>query len=153
MHNVYKNKGLFNLEYQLPIIIYSTLISMIISMLIKKLALSGDAIKKFKQNEDANNIKEKGGELIMKIKIKFLFYYILSSLLLLFFWYYISMFNAVYRNTQYLLLKDTLISFGISLVLPFVIYLVPGLLRIPALTDPEKNKKCLYQLSKLLQLI
>ena len=78
-------------------------------MLIKKLALSGDDIKKFKKNEDTNNIKEKGGELIMKLKIKFLFYFILSSLLLLFFWYYISMFNAVYRNTQYLLLKDTLI--------------------------------------------
>ena len=55
------------------------------------------------------------------------------------------MFNAVYRNTQYLLLKDTLISFGISLIFPFVIYLIPGLLRIPALTDPEKNKKCLYK--------
>ena len=126
---------------------------MLISMLIKKLALSGDDIKKFKKNEDTNNIKEKGGELIMKLKIKFLFYFILSSLLLLIFWYYISMFNAVYRNTQYLLLKDTMISFGISLVLPFVIYLIPGLLRIPSLTDPDKDKKCLYNLSKILTMI
>ena len=63
------------------------------------------------------------------------------------------MFNAVYRNTQYLLLKDTLISFGISLVLPFIIYLIPGLLRIPALTEPEKNKKCLYNLSKIIAMI
>ena len=62
------------------------------------------------------------------------------------------MFDAVYRNTQFLLIKDTLISFGLSLVLPFIIYLIPGLLRIPALTDPEKSKKCLYDLSKILSM-
>ena len=150
MHNVYKNKGLFDLDYQLPLIVYSTLISMFISIFIKKLALSSDDIIEFKQSEETNNIKEREKELIKKLKIKFLFYFILSSLLLFFFWYYISMFNAVYRNTQYLLLKDTVISFGISLVLPFIIYLIPGLLRVPALTDPEKNKKCLYDLSKIL---
>ena len=153
MHKVYKNKGLFNLENRLPIIIYSTFISMFISIFIKKLALTNDSIKRFKQNENTNNIKEREGELFMKLKIKFLFYFILSSLLLLFFWYYISMFNVVYRNTQLLLLKDTLISFGISLVLPFFIYLIPVLLRVPALNDQEKNKKCLYDLSKILSRI
>ena len=63
------------------------------------------------------------------------------------------MFDAVYRNTQYLLLEDTLMSFGFSLISPFIIYLIPGLLRIPALTDPQKNKKCLYICSKIVMML
>ncbi len=61
------------------------------------------------------------------------------------------MFGAVYKNTQYHLLKDTLISFGLSMLYPFVIYLLPGLFRIPALADPNKNKEYLYKFSKILQ--
>ena len=59
------------------------------------------------------------------------------------------MFGAVYINTQYLLIKDTLISFGLSFVDPFFIYLIPGMLRIPSLLDPKKNRKYLYNLAKV----
>ena len=61
------------------------------------------------------------------------------------------MFGAIYRNTQLHLLKDTLISFGLSLIYPFFIYLLPGLFRIPALSDEKKSSKCLYKFSKVLQ--
>ena len=73
--------------------------------------------------------------------------------LFLFFWYYISMFDAVYKNTQYLLLKDTSMGFGLSLISPFVIYLFPGIFRIPALAAHQKDKKCLYNFSKLFTII
>ena len=63
------------------------------------------------------------------------------------------MFGAVYKNTQYHLLKDTLISFGLSMLYPFGIYLLPGLFRIPALADPNKKRECLYKFSKLLQIL
>ncbi len=49
------------------------------------------------------------------------------------------MFCAVYANTQTHLLKDTFSSFGLSLVYPFGINLIPGLFRIYALRDPKKN--------------
>ena len=58
------------------------------------------------------------------------------------------MFGAIYKNTQMHLLNDTLLSYGLSLIIPFVIYLFPGLFRIPALSN---KKKCLYSFSKLLQ--
>ena len=51
------------------------------------------------------------------------------------------MFGAIYKNTQLFLLEDTLISFGLSLLYPFVIYLIPGFFRIPALSDPKKRGK------------
>ena len=40
MHKIYEDKGKFNFLYQIPQIIYSTLISIVISIIIKKLALS-----------------------------------------------------------------------------------------------------------------
>ena len=63
------------------------------------------------------------------------------------------MFDAVYRNTQYLLLEDTLFGFAISLVTPFAIYLLPGLFRIPSLSNPHKRRKCLYSFSKIFTIL
>ena len=62
------------------------------------------------------------------------------------------MFGVIYKNTQFHLLKDTLISFGLSLLYPFAIYLIPGFFRIQALSDPKKKKECLYKFSKILQI-
>jgi len=150
MHNIYIDKGSFNLEYQIPIIIYSSLISMILNALLKLLALSNNDIIKFKQNKEKNDINKRGTDLEKKLQIKSIFYFIISFIFLLFFWYYISMFGVIYKNTQYHLLKDTLISFALSMIYPFGIYLLPGIFRIPALSN--NKRKCLYGFSKLLQI-
>ena len=63
------------------------------------------------------------------------------------------MFGVIYKNTQYHLLKDTLISFGISFIHPFVLYLLPGIFRIPSLSNPKKKRVCLYNFSKIFQLL
>ena len=63
------------------------------------------------------------------------------------------MFGAVYRNTQIHLIKDTLTSFALSLVYPLWIYLLPGLFRILALSDPSKKKIKLYKFSLYLQML
>ena len=151
MHNVYENKGLFDISYQLPLIVYSSLISMFLGALVQMLGLSNDAISDFKQDKETDDVNERGQKLIKKLKIKFILFFILSYILLIAFWYYISMFNAVYINTQYLLLEDTLMAFGLSQVTPFVLYLIPGLFRIPSLT--ASNRKWLYKFSKLFTLL
>ena len=87
------------------------------------------------------------------IIVKFIIYFILNNLFLLFFWYFISCFCAVYRNTQIILIKDTLFSFGLSMLYPFGLNLLPGFLRIPALKAQKKDKKLLYKLSTLVALI
>ena len=61
------------------------------------------------------------------------------------------MFGVIYKNTQMHLLNDTLISFGLSLVYPFAIYLFPGIFRMIALSKANKKRECLYTFSKLLQ--
>ena len=69
------------------------------------------------------------------------------------FWYYLSCFCALYNNTQVHLVKDTLMSFTLSLFYPFILNLIPGVFRISALNSKDKNSKCLYKLSQVLQLI
>ena len=63
------------------------------------------------------------------------------------------MFGAIYTKTQYHLIKDTIISFSLSLLYPFGIYLIPGLFRIPALSNRKNKKEYLYKIGLLFQLI
>ena len=153
MHKIYENKGAFNFIYQIPQILYSSLISAVLGLLMNMLALSNDAIIEFKKNKSKEYIERKENDLKFKLKIKFILFFIFGFIFLLFFWYYLSMFCAVYRNTQVHLIKDTLISFCLSLIYPFGICLIPGLFRIPALANPRKKRRYLYKVSKLLQLL
>ena len=71
---------------------------------------------------------------------------------MLFFWYFISCFCAVYKNTQIILINDTLLSFGLSMLYPFGLNTLPGIFRIPALKAVNKNKKYLFRISGLVAL-
>ena len=153
MHTIYINKGSFNLKDQLPQTIYSSLISMIFNGILTLLALSNESIIDFKQLKTVNKINQRKIKMEKILKIKFILYFIISFIFLLFFWYYISMFGVIYRNTQYYLLKDTFISFVLSLIYPFGIYLLPGIFRIYSLSNKKKkNRECCYQFSKILQI-
>ena len=65
--------------------------------------------------------------------------------------YYIICFCGVYINTQIHLIKDTIISFGLSLIYPFGIYLIPGIFRIPALKAKKRDKIYMYKFSQIIQ--
>ena len=122
-------------------------------MIIKYLSLSEKNVIEMNLNKTIKNKKKKLKILLKYLVIKFTFFFIISFIFLGFFWYYISCFCAIYRNTQIYLLKDTLISYGLSLIYPIFIYLVPGIFRLPALKDKNKKKECLYNFSKMLQFI
>ena len=151
MHEIYVDKGGYDFETQIPITVYSFLISWIFNFPLSFLALSNDNINSFNKSRVKKGIIKRGNKLIFFLEYKFFLYFTLSFMFLLFFWYYISMFGVIYKNTQYHLLKDTLISLGISLIYQFVIYLLPGFFRIPSLSNPKKRRKCMYSFSKLLQ--
>ena len=153
MHRIYINKGSYGLEYQIPIILYSSLISFILNIRLKLLALSNDSIIDFKQDTKRKEITKKHNKLIIKLRVKFIGFFAISFMFLILFWYYISVFGAVYKNTQFTLLKDTLISFCLSFIYPCLICLVPGIFRIHSLSEPTKNRKeYLYKFSKILQI-
>ena len=153
MHNIYVNEGSLSFLYQIPQILYSTVISAIINIILKQLSLSELTILSLKKENDYNIAVNKSKKLNRCIKIKFIIFFLLSIMLNLFFWYYISCFCAVYINTQILLIKDTLYSFLLSVIYPFGLNLLPGMFRIPALRAKNKDKECLYKISGFITLI
>ena len=153
MHNIYKSEGQLGLLSHIPHIFYSTIISSIISITIKMLALSNKDMLKIKQiNNNEKAIKE-SSILFDKLKIKFNLFFLFNFILLLLFWYFISAFCAVYKNTQIILIKNTLSSFVLSLLYPLGLNLIPGLLRIPALKSESQNKELLYKFSQIIAFI
>ena len=151
MHKLYDDKGKYNILYQIPQIIYSSLISSVISKILKLLALSEQNILELKNIKNKNLLVEESKNIYNYLYTKFILFFLISFILLIIFWYYLSIFCAIYGNTQIHLIKDTLISFGLSMIYPFALYLLPGIFRIPSLRS--KNSTLMYNFSKLLQLI
>ena len=151
MHKIYKDKGVYNLLYQLPKILYSTIISSIMNLLIKFLALSEKNILMLKQSKTKEELNQKEIQTLSCLKLKFILFYLFGTIFLIIFWYYVSVFCAVYKNTQIILIEDTLFSFLFSLLYPFALNLIPSFIRI--LSIKNKNSSSLYKASILISLI
>jgi len=148
LHKIYEDQGNFNFIYQIPNILYSSLITSFINSIIKFLSLTEKNILELKNAK--YNIFEKSCKLLKCLIIKFILFFILIFLFLFIFWYYLICFCGIYRNTQIHLIKDTLISFGLSLLYPLLIVLLPGILRISSLR--RKKSECMYKISKIIQI-
>ena len=113
--------------------------------------MPGENITKIKQRKNIKKLNKIVKKIIIILKIKFILFFIISFCFIIIFAFYIICFCGIYINTQVHLIKDTLISLGLSSIFSFGIYLFPGLLRIPALKAKIKNKKCLYKISQFIQ--
>ena len=153
MHRIYEDEGNYNILYQLPQIAYSFAISFITDLIITSFALSQDNLLDIKNEKKLDNIDRKGQRIKRILILKSIVFFILVFIFIITFWYYLGCFCAVYKNTQYHLIKDTLISYGMSTLTPFGYYLIPALLRILALKENNSGKEKLYELSQFLQKI
>ena len=151
MHKIYQDKGKFNFLYQLPQILYSTLISRFIDSFIRNFALSQDNIIDLKHEKVKNRLENINKKLIRTLKFKFTMFFISTFLVLLFLWYYITCFCSIYENTQIHLIKDTLISLISSFFIPFILFLFPGIFRIISLRVKKPSHKLLYKISIFLE--
>ena len=153
MHKIMIDNGKYNFIFQIPQILYSTVISAICNMILKRLSLSELHILSIKYEKNIKTAQSKSKKILSCLKIKFIIFFIISFLFMFFFWYFISGFCAVYKNTQLILIDNTLISFLVSMIYPFGLNLFPGFFRIPSLRAKNKNKPCLYRISGLIALI
>ena len=153
MHTIYEEQGNTGIFSQISNIFYSTIISCFINIIIKKLGLSNDDMVRLKQIPNNKEGLRQSSVLMKKLKIKFGIFFLISFLLVSFFWYFISAFCAVYQNTQNILIENTVSSFALSLLYPFGLNLIPGLLRIPSLKNHSGCSKCIYFISKIISLI
>ena len=158
MHQIVKDKGTFNFIYQIRYIIYSSIISTFFLRIFLLLIMTEKEIVSIKHKPDKNSALIQKAKVIKCINIKFLFFFILNLVLLSLFWYYLTCFNALYQNTQFYLIKNALISFGFSLLYPFIINIFPGILRINSLKHKKRKKgensdEYKYKFSKILQIL
>ena len=110
IHQIHEDGGSFNFIYQIPQIIYSSLISSILSVLLKYLSLSEKSLLSIKRG-DMNSLDEKVPEILKCLYYKFIIFFSSSFILLLFFWYYLSNICTIYQNAQFHLFKNSIISF------------------------------------------
>ena len=150
MHKIYKSKGSYNFLLQIPHILYSSIISSFINIIIKLLALSNKDILKIKQIRNIEDSLKESAKLSKILKIKFNLFFVISIVFLIFFWYFIAAFCAVYKNTQEILIKNTMTSFLISLLYPIGLNLLPAFFRIPSLRASKHNLECMYKFSSIL---
>ena len=153
MHSIFIENGNYDFILQLPQIMISSLIPIIINIFLKELSLTEKSILSFKESKNFEKIEQKSSNLKNYLKMKILIFFIICLLLLFFFLYFISCFCAVYPNTQIILFKDTCFSFLVSLIYPFVIYFIPPTFRIPALRAKKKDKSVVYKIGNIIALL
>ena len=95
-----------------------------------------------------NNIEK----IIRCIYIKLITFFVFTSIFLGVYWYIISVFCGVYKNTQKAFIKDSVLSFSICLIYPFILYFLSACLRVYALRDSKKRFKCIYCISYIIPL-
>jgi len=151
MHVIYLEKGKLNFIYQIPQIIYSSLISGVLTAIFRYLSLTEKTVLSLKNEKNLHIFEQKKENTLKTISKKIIAFFIISFCLLLFCWYYIACFCAVYKNTQIHLIKDFICSFSFSLIYPFFIYLLPGIFRISSLRN--KKSETMYKFSLILQAV
>ena len=152
MHKIYLNDGKYDFIQQIPQIIYSSIISLIINFITLFLILTQKQILeiiKLKESDKKENT-DKINEIYKIIRIKYIIFFIFSFLLFFFYWYFVSTFCAVYENTQIIFLKDFATTFAMKLIYPFFICIFLASLRKIALNDKKKKRfNLLYIISNL----
>ena len=148
MHKIFLNYGKYNFIQQIPQIIYSTIISQIIEVLLCFLSMTDKHMYEIKNLEPDKRNKEEITNIFKTVKRKLFFYFLITFLTFLVYWYIVAVFCAVYENTQIVFIKDCLFSSLFGLLYPFVLYIFTAAFRGCSLKC--KNNNCLYKFSEII---
>jgi hypothetical protein len=149
MRKIYENNGVLGLLDSLPRIIASSLISTIILFFLKKLCLGKNGVREIRNESKIENVRESIKSFLCCLKCRIWIYFNFSLIFLIVFWYFVSAFCIIYSNTQWIIIKDTLISFAIGFIYPFFLCFIPTIFRNCGLCC---KCECCYCCSKICQL-
>ena len=154
MHRKYTENEDFTFVQKIPQLLFTLVVSHILEVILCFLSLTYTHFYEIKQLPKKD---KKSGEKILDIiscvQRKLNSFFVFTFILFLFFWYFISAFCAVYQNTQKIFLRDSLMSFAVSLIDPFFIYGFTTLLRCISLSQLCKKNCCCGCVFKLSDLI
>ena len=149
IHQIYEDRGKYNVSFFMPKIFLAFLFSYYCISFIRYLSLSERVFFEIRNEEDNAKLTELVQKSQRKLIIRYIIFYILSFIFLAVFWYYLSSFCALYKNTQTYLIKNTLISFVLSIIFPLIYNLFPSVIRVHSF---KERNECLYKFSSILQL-
>jgi hypothetical protein len=149
--DTYHNNGILNFFSSLPKAIYSFIVTLILSTLLKMLSNSKKQLEKIIEEKDKNhNYLEAVKNELNKLNKKLYIYFIIIFILGFVFTYYSSAFCAVYKNSQAFWLLGCFESFALDLLTPFAICLALAGIRYLAI---RKKNKCIYKIYSILEKI
>ena len=151
LHELYIYKGGFNIIYHLKKILFSTIISLIIKYILLWTIFTEKNFLKLK-NMIINGKLDRYNIEMAILSLKSAFFFPLSIIILILLWIYILCFGSVFRNSHIHILKMTIISLIIHLILPFIYNIIPCIFRTCSLRG-AKNREYLYRFSQFLQYI
>ena len=149
LHEIYETDNTNNIGKFIPYIIISFIICYILDKVIRYISLSDNNIYSVNTEALFNNAKIRARKVKNLLLIKYITFYTLGLISILIFGYYLATFGAVYQNTQFILIKNVLMSYAISLVFPFIIIVLPSMFRRFALKDA--TRQCMFNFSRILQ--
>ena len=151
MHNIYQSGGKYNFIEQIFELIISTIVSQTLQIFLNYLTMTDIDYYRIKGLNKNNLKKETIFSIIRCSKCKIIIFYIFTFILFLFYWYVVSSFCAVYENTQIIFITNSIVSFAMGLIYPFILYIIPTGLRFLALSSKiKKNLKFIYFLSNII---
>ena len=153
LHQIYEEGGKYNILYFMPKISISFFIAYYITTIIKIIFLSERNISEVRKQVSLSNAHYSSEKVQKNLVIKYIIFFILGLAFLVFFWMLLSSFGAVYPNTQIFIFKNTLISFAISLVYPFIISVFPCIFRMCSLNSKQNDQECVYKASTFMQIL
>ena len=129
MRKIYENKGTDGIIDSLPRIIASSILSTIILFFLKKLCLGKNGVREIRNETRIEKVKESVKSFLCCLKCRIWIYFNFSLAFLIAFWYFVSAFCIIYKNTQWVIIKDTLMSFAFGFIYPFIFCLIPTIFR------------------------
>ena len=151
MHQIFIDSGKYNFKYHIPKITFSTLISSVLITVVSVFSSTEHNVIDFKRSRD--NVAERATKLIQCMLIKYILFFIFGFEFMIFFWFYLSSFCAIYSHTQIHLLINTIISFSVSLIYPFILCIIPAVLRVLALKYEGPHGERMYKVTQLVEVI
>ena len=148
--DAYYNNGVLNFISGLPKSIYSSIVSLITTNLLRILSNNKNELKQLIIKKSNNNnyrilVKLK----LNQLKYKLISYFIIVFILGLFFSYYVTSFCAVYRYSQKYLFLGFIESFIFDFIISIITAIFLSLLRYISI---KKKIKCLFMTYKIISI-
>ena len=154
IHQYYEKQGNEKLLNSIISHITSILTSIIIASIIKSIMLlltfTDTDVIEIKDTTTMSR-EEKTNIALIKVTSKSTLFFIINFVAMTLCWIYVGTFGIVFKNTQFYLLANGVVTFGGVLVLPLFYCSISAAFRMVALNG--KNNECLYKFSQFLELI